>query len=115
MKHGYKQVKLLPEIYKNEKVLRLRYYGEKDGSENLTKCPDCNADCAFIEFKRFGGSVSSINDRIRDAAKKSSIVVIRLLRELPEGFLNDHIPGRKALYANLKMIILMNGDRWLEF
>jgi hypothetical protein len=72
--NGYKDVRLLPIIRENEKILRARYYGKNFMSETL--CPDALIGGVPAEFKQSGRR--GISTSIGAAAQKANIAVIMI-------------------------------------
>lgn len=106
--NGYKNIRMLPEIHAKEHELRLRYYGERWSKQ--TKCPDAIINGVVVEFKR--AVWRRIHERIRQAAEKSNIVVIKSTDMLEESFIKHTLEVQMSIKGrdHVREIILINAD-----
>lgn len=109
LENGYKNITLLPQLNRNEKTLRARYFGKEYAGKHPTSNPDAIIDSNIVEFKATGRRNLSV--RIHESAIKSDIAVVKLKELLPDTYLDNFVarqwemPDRK----NLVEIIIYNG------
>jgi SPP1 gp7 family putative phage head morphogenesis protein len=115
LNNGYKDIKLLPIINKNEKLLRERYYGKNFMSSTL--CPDASIKGTIVEFKE--SNRANISRNIGMAALKSNIVVIKIKSgSMVSDTHIENIVNRQwnmENRKNLTEIIAINDGRLLSF
>jgi len=111
LEKGYKDVKLMPQIYQSEQRLRERYFGE-DYVKRFPKAnPDFKIGNRLIESK--SSSWRSLSVRIHEASRQADIILIRVNEPMTENYIKRFIKGQweMADRANLREIILhINGD-----
>lgn len=103
LSNGYNDIRLLPRIHARETALRERYYGK---GFHPTKCPDARIGNVLVEFKE--ANERNIGHAIADAAKKSSIAVLKLSEPVAEwrikGMLNRHDGLQQIIIINNGMV-----------
>lgn len=104
--NGYKNIRMLPEVYAKEYELRRRYYGERWAK--ITGCPDALIDGEIVEFKL--SSKRGLSKRVRDAAAKSDIVIIMTREVIGKDYIMRFLHGRMKEHKHLKEIIVINAD-----
>lgn len=114
-KHGFKDIQLLPTIDYREPLLRERYYGKAFNSIEPKKCPDAKVGNTLIEFKKSAGAERSIRDRIKDAALKSDIIVIKLQRHVKYSRLAGIAYDRKAINPSKTILFITDSLEIVTF
>ncbi|MDD2965440.1 MAG: hypothetical protein PHU33_15965 [Bacteroidales bacterium] len=109
----FKEIKLMPRIYKDETNLRKRVYGDAYAVKHSTKCPDAWADGELIEFKKT--SLRNMANAVTDAVIQSDIVVLHVKEEINEKYLNRFAAGRLKNTPSLKKLIIINKQRAYSF
>jgi hypothetical protein len=111
--NGYKDVRLLPIIDKNEQALRERYYAKKFISE--TKCPDANIGNAMVEFK--ASKKKNISHNIGQAALKSTVALIKTTSNVTEEHITNVISRQWGIETrkHLTEIVVINNGKVLVF
>lgn len=107
LKAGYKDIRLLPTIYKDETALRERYYGKAFSG---TKCPDAKIGNKLVEFKKSDGAARSIRKHLFDSAQKSEMVVLRLIKSVNIVRLENIINGIMLNNPGLKKVIVITNE-----
>lgn len=113
--NGYKDISLLPQIYAGEKRLRKRYYGASFVDKHPTACPDAAIGSVMVEFKTTRFKLMS--KRVKEAAAKSDIAVLRVNQPLDKAYVERFIKGQWELQdrGNLKEILLINMGELYRF
>lgn len=112
LENGYKDVKLLPQINFNERVLRTRYFGAEYAKTHYAKNPDAFVDGVFIEFKTT--NIKQITANIGQAAKQAErVVFIKITEPIQEHYLVNKINKQWKMddRQNInKIIVFSNGQ-----
>lgn len=112
---GYKDIKLLPQIHKNEVAMRVRYYGNSFNNAHPSVCPDAMIGSTPVEFKHT--NFGNMSKRIKEASKKSNIAILRVEQPLKQDYLDRFIKGQWNLNdrENLKEIVIINAGTMHQF
>lgn len=108
---GYKDIKLMPQIYVTEKRLRERYFGKTYASKHPSKNPDFKVGSSLMESK--GTNRRNLSQQILKASKQADSVIIRLNEPMNEATVKQFIKGQWLLLDRSDMqeiIIYMNGN-----
>jgi SPP1 gp7 family putative phage head morphogenesis protein len=113
LENGYKDVRLLPIIDKNQLLLRERYYGKNFPSKS--KCPDAAIGNVMVEFKHSNNSNLSVN--IGKAAQKSNIALVKLKTPVSDVHIEDVVRRQWEMSnrSNLEKIIIINNGKTQVF
>lgn len=113
-KHGFDNIRLLPQIHRSEVELRNRYFGKAYAKKHPNANPDATIDGVHAEFKKADKNTFSL--RLAQSAKKSSIAVISA-PGLSEKFILSKMEGIWEVkhLGNLKEVVVLVGDRVLVF
>jgi hypothetical protein len=105
--NGYKDIRLLPQIYKTETALRDRYYGKDFNAQHPAACPDARIRNVNIEFKKCNRRNLSLH--ILASAEKSNITVVKLTEPMSPAQIERFINGQWEMddRKNLDRIILI--------
>ena len=103
---GY-NVKLLPELGKNDDKIREKIYGTKDFIKG--KNPDALIDNKIIaEIKHPKPTKTAIHNRIRSAENQAGVAVLHLTDKMNENDIIDAVRGQMKQSANINQVWIIN-------
>ncbi len=109
----FNEIKLLPEISETEQLLRKKYYGIDYCNNHYSKCPDILADNTIVEIKQHTGGKRSLKSRLKEAAEKSDIIIIKIENMPEKQVFENIINGAFNNFENLKRIVVFNNKNEL--
>ena len=107
-RNGYRNIRMLPEIHVSQNELRRRYYGDRWAAQS--GCPDAEINGVATEFKT--AVRRRLNERIRQAAEKSEVVVVESKEMLTESYIKYVLDVQINMEGrdHVREIILINAD-----
>jgi hypothetical protein len=108
--NGITDIKLLPQIHASEVELRNRYFGIAYNKQYPTANPDAMIGNQPVEFKL--ANKNTFTKRLRQAAAKSTIAIVKLTEALTSDYIQRIIKGvwTDAELKNLNQIIIIHNE-----
>lgn len=104
--NGYKDIRLLPQIYKSEAAMRERYYGKAFNAKHPTLCPDASIRGVALEFKECNRR--NLSKRVQESSGKSDIAVVKVTEPMSQEQMEQFVNGQWGMddRKNLEKIML---------